>query len=228
MAKAKETETAVAAPANTSVAQYDADVIKNLLKSDGFLGRFQLMTSSSNKCKAGEFQVNHYALVSGDDFRDLGTDVDILVLKTRMKALDMSGDEVISVFDPKINADGEMTGVFAEIKDKSEIKDSSCMWGPEFLIWIPAVEEFATFFMGSKTSRGDAGAVLARLGKAATMRSKKIEGKKHTWFSPAITPCSTPFDPPPVNRAVKEVDKFLNPPELHLEVADAPVKEQAR
>jgi hypothetical protein len=189
--------------------KHDDNVFKEVASSGDFFPRVQLMTSSSDKCKTGEFPINHYALIRDQAHEDLGTAVDVLVVAWRPKALD-TNDPVISVYDP---ADPQ----FARIKEKSGEKDSGCMFGPEFLLYIPSKKEFATFFMGSKSSRRESPNVKARLQKAATLKANRIETPAYTWYAPMVQPCSTPFDLPEHDDLMEVVTKFNNPPKPTVE-----------
>jgi hypothetical protein len=122
------------------------------------------------------------------------------------------GEAVISCYDP--NAEE-----FKRIANKSEQPNSGCMYGPEFLVYVPAQKKFATFFMGSKSARKEAPAVKALLQAAATLKSKKISTPQYTWFAPQAVPCSTPFDLPNMDDLKKEVEKFNNPPAQEVEKA---------
>jgi len=194
------------------LAKYSDDIFASTTKSGDYLPRLQLLTSASEKCKSGEFPINHYAVIRDQIFDDLGEAVDILVVTWRPKALEI-GDEVISVFKPEHPE-------FKRIQDKSGEQDSGCMYGPEFLVYIPAKKVFATFFCGSKSSRREAPAIKALLTKAATLKSKKIETKRYTWFAPAVVGCSTPFETPNIEDLKKAVEKFNNPPETVIETVD--------
>lgn len=194
------------------LAKYSDEDFSNSTKSGDWLPRLQLMTSQSEKCKEGSFPINHYALVRGTDFSDLGPTIDIAVVSWRPKAIEM-GDAVISVYD--VN-DAE----FKRIQDKSGEMNSGCMFGPEFLVWIPAIKEFATFFMGNKSARREAPNVKARMGRAATLKSSKIETAKYTWFAPVVVPCSTPFDLPDPTALGEVVERFVNPPKTEVEKVD--------
>jgi len=176
------------------------------------LPRLQLLTANSDKCKSGDFPINHYALVQGQTFTDLSESVDILVIAWRPKAMEI-GDEIITCYkhdEPE----------FKRIQEKSDEKDSGCMFGPEFLIWIPTIKKFATFFMGSKSSRREAPNVKAKMRSAATLKSHEIKTKKFTWWAPAVTACSTPFDMPDDAPLKEEYEKFMNPPVTEVESAD--------
>ena len=182
-------------------------------KTGSYLPRLQLLTANSEKCKKGEFPINHYALVQDQNFMDVGENVDVLLVAWRPKAIEIK-DEIIAVYDP---TDKE----FERIQLVADEKDSGCMFGPEFLVWIPGSKKFATFFMGSKSSRREAPNVKALLRKAATMKSHIVETKSYSWFVPSVTPCSTPFDMPEMDTLKVEVEKFNNPPVSEIEKVEA-------
>lgn len=194
-----------------SLAKQNDDLFKEVTKSADFIPRLQLMTANSKQCKAGEFPVNHYAFIRDQNLQDLGETVDVLAITWRAKALEI-GEQVISIFDMQNDE-------FKRIQEKSAEQDSGCMYGPEFLVYIPQIKEFATFFCGSKSARRESGSVKALMTKPATLKSKKIEGKRYTWFTSTAVPCSTPFEPPIIDDLKKVVDKFNNPPETQVEAA---------
>jgi hypothetical protein len=199
--------------------KYSDEVFKATTKGGKYLPRVQLMTSSAKKCKAGEFPINCYAMVEGENYVDLGKSVDVGVLAWRPKALDISGDQVIAVYDPQVDEFGNSTGEFARIEAKSEVKDSGCMYGTEYLLWIPGQKAFATFFMGTKSSRRESPNLKARIGKAATLTSHLIETARYSWYAPLIKPyngelSNVPTSPDLLMRVVTE---FNNPPASEIE-----------
>jgi hypothetical protein len=188
---------------------------------NAFLPRLQLLTSNSAKCKSGDFPINHYALISDQKFDDLGKNLDVLVVAWRPKALE-TGDAVISCFDPN-NDD------FARIQEKSlTVKDSGCMFGPEFLVWIPSVKKFATFFMGTKSARREAGNVKARLKQAATLSNQECKNASYTWYAVSCSACSTPFDMPQKGDLLAAVEQFNNPPKSDIEGVKEEAETRAR
>jgi len=176
-----------------------------------FLPRVQLMTSNSKDCKSGEFAVNHYALVKGKNLVDLTEKVDVLVIAWRPKAMDMS-DGVMVYHDPE-------HAEFKRIEEQSTQKDSGCMYGPEFLVYVPSIQEYGTFFMGSKSSRNESPAIKSLLGKAATLQSQHIKTPKYEWFSPQVIQCTAPFDLPDMEGLKAVANEFNNPPANETEVA---------
>lgn len=182
------------------------------LRSGAFLPRIQLMTANSSKCKAGEFPVNNYALVVDQDHKDLGSKVDVLVCAWRPMALE-TGNSIVSVYDKD-------SDIFKSIQDRSSDKDSGCMWGFQFLLWVPAASQFATFFCGSKTARRAAPSIKALMKKAATLGSTKIDNGTYTWFGPTCGECSTPFDMPIAVEFSERMEAFNNPPEDNTELSE--------
>ncbi len=185
-----------------------------------YLPRLQLMTSNAGVCKAGEFPTNHYALVADQNHTDLGKSVDLLVVTWRPKALE-TGNQVISAYQPSSEE-------FQRIQSKSFEANSGCMFGPEFLVWVPQLKRFSTFFMGTKSSRREAPNVKARLKKFATLSSKKIETPKFTWFAPSCTACTTPLEMPERDALLEAVEQFNNPPAPTLEGVSGDEESRAR
>lgn len=181
--------------------------------SSGFLPRIQLFGGSSDAVKESKINVGRYGLVRGkDQLEDLGSEVDVLVCAGRVKALDVSGDMPITSYDHK-------SDLFKEIAEGSGKENSRKMFGPEYLLYIPSIKTFATFFLSSPTARRESPAIHSRLRKAATLKAKLIAGKKHKWHGPVITQCSTPFDLPDQEVLQGEISKFVNPKASDVEIA---------
>jgi len=185
------------------------DSVFDKIAAGKFLPRIQFMSSASEQCKDGSFPVNHYALFKSKTPIDLTAEVNVLVVSWRPKALRI-GDAVMAFYDVE-NAE------FKKIVEESDVQDSGCMYGPEFLCYIPAMKEYATLFMGSKSARNESPNLKALMGKGATLRSQKISNKKYTWQSPQVVPCSTPFDLPAIEELKKIAEQFMNPPVTEVE-----------
>lgn len=204
---------------NNAVAAFGDDIFDGIKSGADFLPRIQLMTANSAPCKAGEFPTNHYARVADNEFRDLGDTVDVVVCSWRPMAIETNDEDgVIVVYDPKPDDNGKPTGEFARIQEKANQPGmNGCMFGPQFLLWVPSVNEFMTFYTASKTARRASTAVKARMYKAATLGSRKIETKDYTWFGPTCQACSTPLETPDEAILMEEINKFNNPPEPTVE-----------
>jgi hypothetical protein len=195
------------------VSKYADDKAFESMSSVSFLPRVQLMGSGSNAVKEGKINQGHYALVTGKDkLDDLTKELPVLVLAWRPKAMEIGAENVISIYNPA-------SAEFKRIAEKSEEPDSGCMYGPEFLLWVPSSRTFATFFMSSKTARREAPQLKGLMGKSALLKSQLIKAKKFAWHGPVVTPCSQPFDMPGMDEVKDQVQKFNNPPENETEKA---------
>ncbi|TRZ53742.1 MAG: hypothetical protein D4S01_00690 [Dehalococcoidia bacterium] len=188
--------------------------------SKAYLPRLQLMTSNSASCKAGDFPVNHYARVHDSAELDLDVTVDCLVCAWRPLALETQAENGVNAFyDPKSD-DFIRVQAAADVKTSGDEINGN-LYGPQFLLWLPAQKEFVAFFMSSPTARRASPSVKALIGKAATLGSKKIVGKKFSWFGPTCIECSTPFEMPTEDEARQAMTDFANPPEPVIETVAA-------
>lgn len=183
--------------------KYDDSQFETVAKSADYLCRLQLCGSASKLFKKNKIAKGNYAyIITSDDFKDLGSSVDVLPISWRPKALDMSGDTPMSFYD--VNSTG-----FKEICAKSMQANSNCTYGPEYLVWVPAIKKFATLHYGSKTSRKDAKDMHQLLQKGATLTHRIVENDKGIWESIVTSPCSTPFEMPPLDATRDAVEKFM-------------------
>lgn len=193
---------------------HDDKTFNELATSGGFLPRVQLFGSNSDLAKEGKIPMGTYGFVtSKEQVIPLGAEVDVLPICYRPKALDMSGDDVLSSYDP--NSD-----LFHEIVRKADVQNSSCSFGPDFLIWVPSQHAFATMMFGSKTARREAPNLKALLGKAATLKVKLASNSQFKWHAPVVTGCSTPFDLPLIEDIQEQADKFNKPEEKVVVTVD--------
>lgn len=182
------------------------------MASGSFLPRVQLMTSNSELCKAGEFPVNHWALVKDSKNHDIGETFDVLVCSWRPMAL-CFGANTASVHDPK-------SEMFLDIQKRADVKEDGFMWGYQALLWLPSVGNFVTYFAGSPTGRRAFPSVKSEMNGPATFGSKKIDNGTHVWFGATCVECSTAFDMPPKDEYEKQMEKFNNPAEPTKELAE--------
>lgn len=205
---------------STEVANLDAAA-----SSAAYLGYVALLTSNSEKCKTGEFPINHFAFVKDKEYHDLGSSVDVVVLSGRAKAIRYG--EVIQV-----SHDME-SELYKDIVRASAAPGlNGNQHGPEFLLWIPEIEQYATFHFGSKSSRREARPMTALLRSAATLSPKKCQmtkdGKELVWFVPKVDACSsiTQFTPP--EDMLEKIETFLNPPKIEQPEVDEDAGDRER
>lgn len=177
-----------------------------------YLPRFQLFGSKSDACTEGRIGIGHYGLVKDDVITDLGTELNVIFVTWRPKAV-QTGENLIIVYDVQ-------DSVFSDIKENSGKPNSGAMYGPEFLIWVPDAGTFATYHMNSKTARREAKKLEPLIGRAVTMKCRLIDppNSKFKWHGPVVLPCSTPLDPPPDELMRAEHAKFQNPPKSDVEL----------
>lgn len=186
--------------------KYTAKDLTTLASSGVYLPRIQLYQSGSNAVKERKIDMAHYGLVTSKEIVDLGEVVDVIPICWRPKAMDISdNDNIITSFDHE-------SAVFADIQERSTIADSSCMCGPEYLVWLGNKEIFATFFLSTGSSKRIAGDLEARLGKPTSLKATYIRKPKFTWHAPVVTACSTPFAFPLQEDVLDQKEIFENPP----------------
>lgn len=210
---------------NLPVSQYVTDdkVFGELATAAAWHPRVQLMTFSSTEVTNDRAKAGHYVTIKNkDQITDLGPEFDCLVLGVRAMALSINGDEVISVYD-------HTSALFKDIAAKSGEQDSGCMYGPQFLLWVPG-HGFVTFFFSNPTLRRSAPELRGLIKKAATIKSRKIEKGKYKWHGMVVTVCSS-FDGsqlPGADVILAEVTRFNNPPKQEEVVEAGGEAERAR
>lgn len=196
----------------------------SVITAGSYLPRIQLFGSNSNAAKEGKIGMGRFGLVKvKDQIEDLTIEVNCIPICFRFKALRIGAENIVSIFN-------HLNPEFEKIKSESSVEDSGCMYGVEFLLWLPNVDEglFTTFYLSSKSSRREAPNLRALIGKAATIRSTLVSKGKFKWHSPVVTACSTPFTNIPDSAEIGKVStKFLEEKDSALESVSKAEKAQA-
>ena len=164
--------------------------------------RIQLFGSSSNAVKEGKIAMGHFAIVDSSNMIDLGESFDCLILGYRMKAI-CFGDDVEVNFDPT-------SPRFIEMVKESAVKDSDCVFGPEYLLYIPE-RGYVPYHLNNVSSQYESKAFRALVGKNATVRASLIKGKKGTYHAPKVAACNVPFPLPNIDEVKRILADFNNP-----------------
>jgi len=196
--------------------------LTKLTKSTSYLRRIQLYT----KGKAVDTRLidpGCFGVPIAEKIQNLGPEIDIIPLVIRSKAIDAKDrDAVIVSYD-------ETTDVFNEIRERTQVKDSKCMWGFAFLVYERSTADFYEMFFGTKTARNEVpnvvpflprtpdqeAAMTEQLGKApqpsgpCTIKSKYITKGDWGWHAPVAHPCSTPFKGFNPEIALEQMNKFV-------------------
>lgn len=185
-----------------------------VVTSSSFLPYVQLYGGNSDPVKEGKIAIgNHGLRVAKDQIEDLGKQFDCFAYSWRFKAMRIiTGGDVFSYFNPKSEE-------FQKVVADSETSDSGCMYGPEFLIWIPQLSRFATYFFSSKTARRESPNMKVRMEEktGCTVKSQLIKAKKHSWHGPVVTLCSAPMVLPDVAKLMPVAERFANPKDSEVE-----------
>ncbi len=196
--------------------------ISAMLSGGEFLPFFRLYGSNTDACKEERIGIAHYGMEIDKEITDAGTEVEVVILAIRPKAV-QTGDSMIIEYHPDL-VDGKITNLtFKHIMAQSKVKDSGAMYGPELLLWIPSLSKYVTWHLNSPTARREAknANIESLIGQAATLSSRYItpKGSKFKWHGPVIVSLSVPLDIPPVPEITEQVEKFRDPPRNQIEIA---------
>lgn len=196
----------------------DEKQFDTMVKSTSFLPRLQLGGATSDIVKQRKCQMGNFAIVKGkDDVTDIGDSFVGLVVSYLLKAVDISDRKnIVSVYNPN---DEEFTRIKTLADSKQ--RDTGCMWGPEYLLWLPDSDMFVTFFLSSPSARNIGPTLKGLRGSAVNINSRLAENKQgQTWYVPVATPSSAPITNMPAMDLLKaELEKFNNPKEKVVEKA---------
>lgn len=186
---------------------------KSLAKNVSFLAGFKLFNAQSGAVMRRKIAAAHFGLVKGkDDIHDFGDSVDIIPIAHRFKAVLKHEGEYLSYYKRKSEP-----FLRAEAMAKAD-KQSGCMAGIEFLIWIPELSVFSLWYCFTTSTLGAADSIQAQYLKPTTVKSRLVETKKFSWFEPEILRCSTELAPPTDEQLTDELTRFRNPKEATVEV----------
>ncbi len=218
----------------------DLGKLEKLANSKSYLQRIQLY-SKGKPIETAMIPPGHFGIPVNDTIQDLGDEIDILPLAVRPKAIDCKDrDAIIVSYDDECEA-------FEVIKEKSEVKNSNCMWGFAFLVFERSTAQYYEFFFGTKTSRNEVGNVAIFLPKTeeqiasltkkfgrppqpagpCTLKVKYIQKGDWGWHAPVTHPCSTPFKGYVCDEAIEQINKFAALKDTELEKVDEPVDGRA-
>jgi hypothetical protein len=135
--------------------------------------------------------------------------------------------------------DDQPTGLFADIMRRSKDSKNNCMYGPEYLLFLPILKKFVTFFMGTKTARRESQFVTARIWNdetkefqiaPASFTSRLIKSGQYSWYGPKSRECQAEFEYPTKEAMEAELAKFNNPTDgvTTADLAEPPSTERDR
>lgn len=188
-----------------------AEAFDDVVESTSFFRRVQLFGSKSAAVTEDKILKRHFGIPDGEDIIDLGESLQAIPLAYLPKAMYWDGEDMEVSYDPKSEK-------FRKFKEEAGVKDSGCMYGIDFLLWVVEAEEFLSFYLATKTNRKLAPDFRAQLGQRVTLGSRVIKTKQYTWEAPTIQPCPTPFEKMPDQEVVtSKIADFQNLPRQQLE-----------
>lgn len=210
-----ENETGLSVLPDLSGAEFATKEAFDQLVRSNFMPRIQLCGGSSDIVKEGKVQIGRFALVrSKEDFLELGLECSLLPISWRFAAMRFA-DKTEVFYDPNSQD-------FKNVQAETQVKDSRCAYGPQFLVWFPPTKEFATYFFGSTSARPEGRKMHQQLNKPTTMKSKLVSTPQNKWHVPVVLPCSTPLELPPLELATTTAYQFNHPPKSEIEESKAP------
>lgn len=198
--------------------KYASDsALEVVTKVGDYLPYVQLMGGNSLEVKKGEFPMGHFCLrKSKSNLVDLSEEVVLFVIAVRSKAMQFT-PEVLSFFD-------HTSEEFKKIQREADDANSGKGFGPEFLVWLPDADAFATYFMGNKTGRNEApnlvGPLKAKGPFVCLQVATLIETSEYAWHGPRTKAYDVEIKRPPLEQFKVELTKFNNPPVSQKEVAE--------
>lgn len=192
-----------------------SDVARNQefdkIVASAWLPRLELKGSNSDAVKEELVPVGYALVTSKTNMKGLGKTINIVPIEFRYKAVRICKDgAILTSYDPKSEK-------FRAIMAESDIKDSGCMYGPEFLVAIQDVG-IATLHCNSKSHRLVAPQIKDRLRKGATLGVDLAENAKGKWNVITVKDFGGQFEID-IQKVTDELPKFLNPKEDGVEVA---------
>lgn len=212
-------------PADITAVQskYADDKTFDAMSAGSFLPRVQLLQSGSKLVTKNKMAAGDLVLVKGKDtlVKNYADNMPCWVLKWRPKALCFAADgKGTAFFNPKTPG---FQKVEAEACKKPRPK--GYLFGPEFLIYLPDVNEIATFHFSTPTMRNRTAEMRAQIGIPTTVLSEFIDSRGNQWYGPVIQNATSPIGLPEqgtpewnelIERIKSPIDKFVNPPDEDL------------
>lgn len=174
------------------------DLSKEMTKSRSFIPLLRLLADTALPVKAKKVEANHFALGTGDNIKDLGDQVVVVLIGYRHAAsAHVQGpNDTKKKFRSNYDATSELfkqRKAFADSKDPKIKK--GYFWGYDFLVWIPSEKVFAILPLNNPTNRNRFADFDARLGTAALVGTEDISNDDYKWTGITVTGYGGLVDP---------------------------------
>lgn len=167
-----------------------------------YSSRLQLFSFNSGAVTSRKIEAGHFGLVNGETIEDLGEEISCMPLAVRPKAMDLSGDKPNIVYDTTSPA-------FIDIQSRAKAsKESNCMVGVEFLVFLPEKDVFTTFYLANATLLREAQNIKDNLGQLLKVVSKPIKKERYSWHGIVVSLSSVEIETPSKDRILAEFNAF--------------------
>lgn len=185
-----------------------------------------IMLHADNGRYRPELKGGIFLLVKDQKPEPLGSSIDVYLLEYRMLAMKYGAWGQ----DREYNSETEKWELFKKKANaKTEEPDGSrYYWGVEYLMYMPARKEIATFYCNNPTQRRVAKEQLkTKMRVQLTFTADWIEGPKHKWWGFKVTPCDVVYEPGDLAEVTKRLEEFKNPDSVEG-AEEAPPEDQSR
>lgn len=198
-----ENALAVLGGAGAVASRYDNDVFNDLTIQGGFLPRLNLYTGRSKIVQKELFKANHYGIVVGkDQLKDVGENPVVVPIAYRPMALDMRDKKAVAYFDPGSEK-------FKEVQKESTVKDSKCMAGVQFLVFVQGFG-LATYYCASKSAKMLAPKIRGLMNQFVQLSSITVEAGEWVYRAPTCVVSNVSFELPNPEEIIEKRKEFVN------------------
>ena len=199
-------------------------VLEDSKASGNYLPTLNLHSKASSKNDDPEFMklVNHIVLIEGGNYADLNESVDVICLGIRLKATyyNMNTKSYSSVYTAVQGGSSDAT--YKLWKQRAGDQNTpGYKYGPEYLLYVPELNKFCTYFCGTSADRKHCGAKITEMTNSKTaphfnftLRKFHYNGQlvKFPRYILESVRCDLDLPLPDEEDAQSAADIFLNPP----------------
>lgn len=190
------------------------------MSAGAFLPRIQHLQAQSKIVTRMKIPAGSFVAVKGKDtlIKSYPDKIEMLVINWRPKAMKFGADgKGVAFYNPKTDA-------FAAVEREAckKPRPKGYLYGPEYLIYLPDVNEICTFHFSTPTMRNRSLEMVAQIGKPTSVLSQFIQSGGNEWYGPDIHAASSPIGLPDqgsdewnalMQRITGALPNFLNPPD---------------
>lgn len=157
--------------------------------------------------KGGQF-----IMVENQTPNDIGASFDCIPLEWRMLAMSYNAKGMEREYDPE----SDRFAMFQTKADKKvkEADGSRYYWGVEYLLYLPATKQVATFYCNNPTQRRVAKEqIKTKMRSQQTWESGFIDPdtSDYSWWGFNVKPCDQEYEAPDSAELTRRIEEFTHP-----------------